>query len=55
VHAHRESKRPLYRVSHPNGFVSQASNFVLHIAERIKTEKWAAPAQAQTEHELVAQ
>ena len=55
VDAHPESKRPLYHVPHAKGFVSQAANFVLHIAERIKTEKWAAPAQAQTEHELVAQ
>jgi predicted nucleotide-binding protein (sugar kinase/HSP70/actin superfamily) len=38
VTAHPESKRPLYQVPHAKGYVSMAANFVLHIAERIKTE-----------------
>jgi predicted nucleotide-binding protein (sugar kinase/HSP70/actin superfamily) len=38
VEAHPEVKRPMYHVPHTNGVVGAAANFVLHIAERMKTE-----------------
>ena len=39
VEAHPETKRPMYRVPHTKGVVGQAANFVLHIGERMKSEK----------------
>lgn len=39
VDAHPETKRPLYQVPHTKGFVGGAANFVLHIAERMKSEQ----------------
>jgi predicted nucleotide-binding protein (sugar kinase/HSP70/actin superfamily) len=38
VEAHPELKRPMYIVPHTKGVIGTASNFVLHIAERIKSE-----------------
>ena len=38
VHAHPETKKPMYRVPHTKGYIGLAANFVLHIAERMKTE-----------------
>ena len=38
VEAHPETRRPLYQVPHTKGYVGQAANFVLHIADRIKTD-----------------
>jgi hypothetical protein len=39
VEAHPETKRPMYQVPHTKGVVGQAANFVMHIAERMKTER----------------
>jgi len=55
VDAHPETKRPLYQVPHTKGYVSQAANFVLHIAERMKNENWVAPTKAEAQPELVTQ
>ena len=38
VEAHPETRRPMYQVPHTKGVVGAAANFVLHIAERMKTE-----------------
>jgi len=38
VDAHPELKRPMYIVPHTKGVIGTASNFVLHIAERMKNE-----------------
>ncbi|HVX66660.1 MAG TPA: hypothetical protein VHA11_08670 [Bryobacteraceae bacterium] len=38
VEAHPELKRPMYIVPHTKGVIGSASNFVLHIADRIKNE-----------------
>ncbi len=38
VNAHPEMKRPLYHVPHTKGVVSVAANFVMHIAERMRTQ-----------------
>ena len=48
VAAHPEMKRPLYDVPHSKGVVGMAANFVMHIAERMKTEGVA------THHEELA-
>ncbi len=39
VERHPELKRPMYKVPHQKGFVSVASNFVLHIKERMDAEE----------------
>jgi hypothetical protein len=39
VEAHPETKRPMYAVPHSKGVVGLAANFVMHIADRMKTEK----------------
>jgi predicted nucleotide-binding protein (sugar kinase/HSP70/actin superfamily) len=39
VDAHPETKRPMYQVPHTKGVVGSAANFVLHIADRMKTER----------------
>ena len=39
VEAHPETKRPLYQVPHTKGVVGAAANFVMHIAERMKSEE----------------
>jgi hypothetical protein len=44
VDAHPEMKRPLYHVPHSKGVVGLAPNFVLHIAERMKTDGIVAHA-----------
>jgi hypothetical protein len=46
VAAHPEMKRPLYDVPHTKGVVGLAAHFVLHIAERMKTEG-VAPRQEE--------
>jgi len=38
VEAHPETKRPLYQVPHSKGVVGSAANFVMHIAERVKSD-----------------
>jgi predicted nucleotide-binding protein (sugar kinase/HSP70/actin superfamily) len=38
VELHPETKKPLYKVPHAKGFIGLAANFVIHIAERMKTE-----------------
>jgi predicted nucleotide-binding protein (sugar kinase/HSP70/actin superfamily) len=38
VEAHPETKKPMYQVPHTKGYIGLAANFVLHIAERMKTE-----------------
>jgi predicted nucleotide-binding protein (sugar kinase/HSP70/actin superfamily) len=38
VEAHPETKRPMYRVPHTKGVVGHAANFVLHIAQTLRTE-----------------
>ena len=38
VEAHPESRRPTYQAPHTKGYVGGAANFVLHIAERMKSE-----------------
>jgi hypothetical protein len=52
VEAHPETKRPMYKVPHVKGFIGLAANFVLHIAERMKTE--GAPKAAERELAAVA-
>ncbi len=37
VDAHPEMKRPMYQVPHQKGTIGGAANFVLHIAERMKS------------------
>jgi predicted nucleotide-binding protein (sugar kinase/HSP70/actin superfamily) len=37
--AHPEMKRPMYHVPHTKGVVGTAANFVMHIADRVKSEK----------------
>src|ERR1017187_7953923 len=49
VEQHPETRKPLYQVPHAKGFIGLAANFVLHIAERMKTE--GAP---KVEQELAA-
>jgi len=43
VEAHPETKRPMYQVPHTKGYIGAAANFVLHIAERMKTEGRVQP------------
>src|SRR5271157_377339 len=38
VEAHPETRRPLYHVPHTKGVVGSAANFVMHIAERLRSE-----------------
>jgi predicted nucleotide-binding protein (sugar kinase/HSP70/actin superfamily) len=38
VDAHPEMKRPMYHVPHTKGVIGVAANFVMHIAERMKSE-----------------
>ncbi|MBN2128109.1 MAG: hypothetical protein JW741_01380 [Sedimentisphaerales bacterium] len=38
VEEHPELKRPMYRVPHVKGVVGTAANFVLHIADRMRSE-----------------
>jgi predicted nucleotide-binding protein (sugar kinase/HSP70/actin superfamily) len=38
VDKHPEMKRPMYHVPHTQGAIGTAANFVLHIADRMKTE-----------------
>ena len=38
VEAHPETRRPMYQVPHTKGVVGSAANFVMHIAERMKTQ-----------------
>ncbi len=47
VALHPETKKPLYQVPHAKGFTGLAANFVLHIAERMKTEGGAPKAQQE--------
>jgi predicted nucleotide-binding protein (sugar kinase/HSP70/actin superfamily) len=49
VDRHPETRRPMYQVPHAKGYIGGAANFVLHIAERMKTEREARP-----EREFVA-
>jgi hypothetical protein len=49
VAQHPETRKPLYQVPHAKGYIGLAANFVLHIAERMKTE--SAP---KVEQELAA-
>ena len=49
VAQHPETRKPLYQVPHAKGYIGLAANFVLHIAERMKTE--GAP---KVEQELAA-
>ena len=49
VERHPETRRPMYHVPHAKGYIGGAANFVLHIAERMKTEREALP-----QRELVA-
>jgi hypothetical protein len=42
VEAHPETRRPMYQVPHTKGIVGGAANFVMHIAERMKSERAAA-------------
>ena len=37
VDAHPEMKRPMYHVPHAKGTIGGAANFVLHIADRMKS------------------
>jgi predicted nucleotide-binding protein (sugar kinase/HSP70/actin superfamily) len=39
VDAHPEMKRPMYRVPHTKGVIGTAANFVLHVAERMKSRQ----------------
>ena len=39
VDAHPEMKRPMYAVPHSKGVVGLAANFVLHIADRMRSER----------------
>jgi hypothetical protein len=41
VHAHPETRRPLYHVPHKKGVVGGAANFVHHIAARMAAEEKA--------------
>jgi predicted nucleotide-binding protein (sugar kinase/HSP70/actin superfamily) len=54
VEAHPESKRPVYHVPHSKGVVGLAANFVMHIAEQMKTEG-VAPIQHEREEALAVQ
>ena len=47
VDAHPEMKRPMYRVPHTKGLVGMAANFVLHIAERMKSSNRSLPVAAR--------
>jgi len=38
VEQHPETRKPVYHVPHAKGYIGLAANFVLHIAERMKTE-----------------
>jgi predicted nucleotide-binding protein (sugar kinase/HSP70/actin superfamily) len=49
VEQHPETRKPVYHVPHAKGYIGLAANFVLHIAERMKTE--GAP---KAERELAA-
>jgi len=42
VDAHPETRRPMYRVPHTKGVIGSAANFVMHIANRMKTERHSA-------------
>ncbi len=45
VAAHRELRRPLYRVPHAKGVVGRAANFILHVASLMdKDPDWSARA-----------
>lgn len=39
VAEHRELRRPLQHIPHHKGHIGQAANFVLHVAQRMKTAK----------------